>query len=351
MIGQLYQSEEDFLKALRASGEEIPRLIIFLGMEHHIYEPLIKEYEESIRLNSSSFDMISLNGLEVTPEEFHGELFTSSLFSANKLVVLKHGESLLDKVKNHKESAMMKNYSHDLKAMSHSSTFFFLQMDTTSIPSDFAFLKKIGVQIKLKVLYGRSILNYFKEKAKNLNTQIGPQALEELMEKTAWDFKNALRIFDQLVLYSRNEKELTRQMIASFCEQLEGNLYFEILDNTAQKNIPRTIRKITQHKFDNALQLLDAFNKLFSDSYRFIKYKKLELDRQSIRERLGLSEATSYVTKKSEERFQIMLRNYPEASFPAIFQKLIQLDERLKTESKEKHQSLLIMFVGSLQNV
>ena len=342
----LYEDIEDFKKAIQKS-EELPQVIIFLGTEHQFYENLIEAYEERIRSLRPPLELFSANGLEADAQQFHAELFTVPLFSSSRLVVLKHSETLFKKIQT--DPIVKKHFENDIRNIPLS-TFLFIQLDSNSLPQSLSYLRDMSILIKPRVLRGKNIFNHFKSKADSLNITVSSDVIEALMKKCGWEFQSALRVFDQLVLYSKKVKKITLEIVEDFCDDLQGDLYFDIIDHIAERKIAKCIEKLNQHKYSDSMQILSGFSKLFTDAYRFKKYRSMGLSHSSIYEKLRMADGHPYIVKKNEQRIQNILKYYSESSFVKIFKRLVKLDEQLKTESKEKERTLLTMFAASLEN-
>ena len=332
------------------------RLIVFLGPENHLYERLIEVYYRKIQSIYPASEKISLNGLETQANEFHTELFTVPLFVSTRLVVVKHADILLMKEID-KNREVLKHFEHDITNWPES-VFAFLQLDSPDASS--SVLKKLqplGVTYSYQPPKGRQVFHYFEKKAIELNYEIDDEAIQTLLSKSAWDFRYAEKMFDQLTsnLFTRSERDqkkrkITAEVIQKYHDDSEGDLYFEIADQASSKKIKDCIDKLNRHKFEDGLEILYALARLFSDSYRYHYFKKLGLSHEDIIERLNIKNAHPYMIKKTIERLQTTLYSYSEQSMPVIFKRLNALDKRLKTEKREKHRSLLIMFMASLEN-
>ena len=342
----LYEDIDDFKKTI-SKAEEPPHIIIFLGSEHHFYENLIKAYKEKIELLKPPLDVFYANGLEADTRQFHAELFTLPLFSSSRLVVLKHAEALFEKIQS--ELTVKKHFEKDIKKIPIS-TFLFIQLDSNSLPQSLSFLKGLSALVKPKTLKGIGILRHFQSKADSLNITISSEAIEALLKKCAWEFQNALRVFDQLALYSKKEKKITIEIVEEFCDDLQGDLYFDILDHVAEKKTVKCIEKLNHHRYSDSMQLLTGLSKLFANAYRFKKYRSLGFSTSNIYKKLGMTGGHPYVVKKNEQRIQNILKYYSESSYSRIFRRLIELDKQLKTESKEKGRTFLIMFAAYLES-
>ena len=330
------------------------RVIVFLGTENHLYERLIKTYYSRIQSAYSSSEIISINGLETQVSEFHTELFTVPLFVSARLVVLKHADNLLKEIS--KNQKVLKHFNHDIQNWPEA-VFGFLQLDTSSTSSVLKKLQDLGITYAYQPPKGNQISHYFKKKALELNYEIDETAIQTLLVKSAWDFRHTEKIFDQLTenLFTKSEREqekrkITTEVIHEYYDDSESDLYFEITEQASSKKIKDCIEKLNHHKFEDGMEILYALSRLFSDSYRYRYFKRLGLPHEDILERLNIKNAHPYMIKKTIERLQNTLYHYSERSIPFIFKRLNVLDKRLKTEPREKHLSLLTMFMASLEN-
>ena len=335
-----------------------PKTIVFLGSENHLYEKLIQAYYRKIQSSHSFAEIISINGLETQVNEFHTELFTIPLFASARLVVLKHADSLLKKIEE--DQTILKNFHYNIENWPEL-IFSFLQLDSSGTSKaskqTLTKLQGLGVTYAYEPPKGNQVFNYFRKKSLQLNYEMDDKAIEALLTRCAWDFRHAERAFNQLTsnLFTQHErdeekKKITSEMIKEYHDDFESDLYFEITEKAAAKKIKDCIQKLNHHKFEDGLEILYGLTRLFSDAYRYHHFKKLGLPHEDITERLNIKNAHPYMIKKTMERLQMALRVYSEKSMPFIFKRLNKLDEQLKTEPREKHLSLLTMFMASLEN-
>ncbi len=337
-----------------SSKNKIPHKLIYLGSENHLYERLIKQYKEIIHAENSLLEKISLNGLEVSPSQFYTELFTVPLFFSNRIVIVRHADSLFKNIEIN--STILKHFN---KKFNHlpKSIFCFLQFDSSSLPKNFSKLKESDVIFKPNLPKGHNIILYYIKEAKKMGYEIDKEALELLLSKCAFDFHKTHQALKQLTLYllpqcnqkTLNKNKITLEMIEDFCEKSEGNFYFQLLDQIAEKRISDCIQKFNQHKFNDGTDLSISFTKLFIDAYRYQYFIKLGISHSEILIRLGIKKAHPFMIKKNEQRYQKLLQNYQEKSYPFILKALSKLDKILKIEPKEKHRNSLIMFIASLE--
>ena len=293
------------------------------------------------------YDLVALNGLEPDASQFHTELCTIPLFDSKRILVVRHADALFKLI--HSNATLFKYFERDLKQIPET-THLLLQFDSTSFPAGFSFLENIAEIIyKTKPLYKKDILGYLKKKAKILEYTIDEGVIELLIEKCAWDSKNSMRMFDLLVLYAKKDQRITHDMVNKFCHDLEGDLYFEILDHLSEKRLDKCIHKINQHKIIDGNQLFFGFVKIFTDSFRYMQFKNISISIQDIYKQLEFNTMGQYILKKTEQRIQTMIRSYSDKEIKLILNKLLELDKRLKSESSEKHRTLLIMFVNSIK--
>ena len=342
----LYEDVEGFKRALQ-TNEAPPQMVVFLGQEHQLYEDLIHIYKNTIEAFKPPLDTLYLNGLEADAQELHAELFTVPLFSSSRLVVLKHAETLFKKIQS--DVIVKEHFEKDIKKLPLS-TFIFIQLDSNLLPQGLLYFKDIGILIKPKTLWGNNILNYFTQKASSLNFILSTDAINMLMKKCAWNFPNAVKTFDQLLLYCQKEKKITVEAVEEVCDDLENNLFFDVIDHISERKITKSIEKLNHHRYNDGIQFLAGFSKLFSDAYRFKSYSLMGSSSSIIYEKLGIRDGHPYIVKKNKQRIKNVLENYSETSFLRIFKRLVELDEQLKTESKEKGKTLLVMFVAFLDD-
>ena len=352
-------SEESFddpdrLEArLLSSQKALPKTLIFLGTGSHLHEKLMGAYKKSIQKQKISFETISMNGLEATPQEFYSELFTVPLFASGRMIILRHADVLLKKI----EESDSKFFEHFERGFQNwpELVFAFLQFDSQALSKKFNFLKKWGITFKGSVPKGRNMVRHFITKADQLNYQMNEKTAEAFLTKCAWDHQKAESAFDQLTLHlfpsheqGSEKKEITLEMVEAFCCELEGDFYFELLDGIAEKRLRTCIEKLNQHRFSDGNELLGGLIRLFTDSYRYHEFKKQNLPQSEILERLNMKTAHPFMAQKSEQRYRRVIQNYSERGMAYIFSKLAQLDKMLKVEPKEKHLVVLTMFIASL---
>ena len=345
-------SELDQLETHLASGKKIPEKLIYLGSENHLCEDLMQAYHNTIKKKEPFFERTLINGLEASPQELYSELFTIPLFASARMIAVKHADYLFKRIES--ESNILKRFEHDLKIWPKS-IYCFLQFDSSAIPKKFALLKTLSVTFKPSIPKGDRLISYYIRKANKMGCKIESKTLEFLAGKCAWDFYRIQQVFDQLTLHLAplNEEisenlNVTQEMIEELCADWDGDFYFAILDDIAEKKIQCCIQKIHQHNFDDGRELFSSFAKLFVDSYRYFYFTKLGLPSAEILDQLNMKTAHPYMIKKNQQRYQKLIQHYPENSISFVFKYLSKLDEALKIESKEKHRTLLVMFLASL---
>ena len=361
-------SEESFddpdqLEArLLSSQKGIPKTLICLGAGSHLHEKLMETYKKSVQKQNISFETISMNGLEATPQEFYSEMFTVPLFTSSRMIILRHTDVLLKKIEEADKNADSKIFKHFEKGFKDwpEHVFAFLQFDSEALSKKFTFLKKWGITFKASIPRGKNMVRHFITKADQLNYQMNEKTAQAFLAKCAWDYQKAESAFDQLTLHlfpnppnreqDSEKKEITAEMVEAFCCDWEGDFYFELLDSIAEKRLRACIEKLNQHRFNDGNELLGGLIRLFIDTYRYREFKKQNLSQSEILEKLNMKTAHPFMAQKSEQRYRRVIKNYSERSMAYIFSKLAQLDGMLKVESQEKHLTLLVMFIASLES-
>ncbi len=353
MSGKIFDRLEKLEDQFHSISEP-PGKFIFLGSESHLCENLINFYHKAIQKRKETFiEKISMNGLETSPSEFHTELFTIPLFASTRMVTVRHADLLFKKIES--EKTTLKYFKHSFENWPKS-IFCFLQFDSSSVPKKITHLEKLSITFKASIPKGHNLILHYIRKAKQMGCEIDQKSLELLISKCSCDFYRIQQMFDQLALHmiphnkeTSEDTKITEEMVEEFCINWDGNFYFEILDHIAEKKIQRCIQRVYQHSFDDANELSGSFTKLFVDAYRYHHFKKLGLTDSETLERLNMKTAHPFMIKKSQQRYQKLMQHYPETSISLVFKHLSRLNEVLKIEPKEKHQTLLVMFIASLE--
>ena len=352
MSKQIFDELEKLENQLDTTSE-IPKKFIFLGSENHLCENLINTYHKAIQKQETFIEKTWMNGLEASPNEFYTELFTIPLFASTRMIIVRHADLLFKQIES--EKTTLKYFTYGFEHWPQS-IFCFFQFDSSSIPKKMTLLSQLSITFKPSIPKRYNLIPYYTKKVKQMGYNIDQKTLELLISKCAWDFYRIQQILDQLTLHlipqnkeTSKEINITQDMIEEFCTNWDGNFYFEILDYIAEKKIQKCIQRIYQHSFDDGSELSGSFTKLFIDAYRYHHFKKLGLPNSETLERLNMKTAHPFMIKKSQQRYQKLMQHYPETSIYLVFKHLIKLDETLKIEPKGKHQTLLIMFIASLE--
>ena len=339
-----YEDSEKILSQIKKE-QKIPQIIILISTDIYQSDIFFTEYKKYIHTLYDGVEIISLNGLEATSSQFHAELTTIPLFSANRFLLIRHSDTLFKNIITN--NVIFKYFERDFKQIP-TCTRILIHIES-DLSKSYDFLKNISTIVETRVLYEKDIFALIERKAQDIGKEIHRDTINLLINKCAFDSKQILKTFDQIALYSMQSKIITKDDINMICLDIEGDLYFSILDSIAEKKINRCLQKINQHKFTDASLLLPGIIKIFTDAFRYNIFKNLNLDVQLIRKKMGWDTGQVFINKKNESRLLSTIKFYSLSNINIILKKLKDLDKQIKMEAPNKHKTLLIMFITSLE--
>ena len=337
-----YEDSEKVLSQIKKE-KKIPPIVVLLSDDSYQCDIFFSTYKQIAESTSSNIDIITINGLEGSASQFHAELTTIPLFSSDRFIIIRHADTLLKNIMAN--TVVFKYFERDLINIP-SCNRLLLQFDDT-FPKGFDFLKKIAIVSETRILYEKDLYALIERKVESWNKKIDYPTIQLLIEKCSGDSKQVLKKLDQIVLYTMQKERITKEDIQLFCADLEGDLYFTILDYIAEKKISRCLQKINQHKFLDGSVLMPGIIKIFTDAFRYSSLRKIGADNDTIRKSLGL-DTQNFIAKKNEARIHSTVKNYPYETLKYIFNALHALDQQFKMEPPIKHKTLLILFISSL---
>lgn len=341
-----FKNSRDLTQKL-TNAKALPQTIIVAGAQHEELESVYNIFLSKLKSLYPNLDMVSLNGTEIEPSVFHGELATIPMFDTGRLILIRHADPVLKKIDTNK--TVLAYFKRDL-ANIFEKTHLLIQLETAKLPSYFTQDTKNTWILEQEKTRPRDIPEIIKTKVHNMGFEITEDAIAEMTNRYSLNPALIYQALDRLLLYCLNEKKIYKEDIHEVAHDVEGNLVFDIVDSLAERNIAKAVKLFQNNDFTNGVQFTSLINKFFTDLARYRHLKKCGLGTKEIHERLELNTKHSFIFRKNEERYNAGLKFYSADENIYILEKLFDLDKAMKENNDVKMQkNILVFFMVSLE--
>lgn len=311
-------------------------LIFLYGQDTYRLRKKLNEIVEHYKkIHKSGLNLIILNLVKGTFEDFKDKIETISMFKENKLIILENAFSSRD---------FIENFLKYKKDFGDNIILFFEEGVVDAKNLLFKFLKRTSKYQEFNPLEGQKLKNWVKKEFLNYQTEISPEALDELLNfvgNDLWQMSNEIK---KLVNYKKGpasvkdsagkEKINIEDIELLVRPKIESDI-FETIDAIASRNKRQALKLIHRHleKGDNPSYLLSMIN---------FQFRNLLMIRDLIDKRKPLyifSKVTNlhpYIVKKTYSQAQKF--SLPELK--KIYRKIFQVDLSIKTGKIELETAL-----------
>jgi len=340
------QKIEELEKVINSKNR--PQILFLYVKDFNISEDIHNLWKAALEKEGPNLEVINLNGLETDAAVFHAELCTIPMFETNRLLYVRHANALLKKIDANKN--VLAYFIRDFSNLA-ASTYLLMQFDEKKIPSSLKFAEEKSLIFEEETVREWDYPRVLKKRVSDLGYTIEDKALELLIEKSAWNYKQAVSALDKLFTYTLHEKNISVNDVQEICYDMQGDLFFSITDALAERKINQCVNLLRHHKLDYGATLTSGIIKLFTNAYRYYYMKqKIGLNSLEILKRLEIKTNHAYQVKKTESRFEKLTSKYTILELREILEKLFDLDKRIKENTKIADQKdIIIMFVLSLE--
>lgn len=294
-------------------------VIFFYGANDYLLRQKLKALKDKYKLSSKgSFDLVTLEGKELTYEKFTAQVQTVALFATTRLVIIEQifaaPKELQDKIKEY------------LPKISSSSVVVFIQ---TGEPDKrlglFKALNKPKISQYFKPLENAEVNAFIKQEAEERGADFDHNALTYLAQiigPNPWQLSQEI---EKLAIYRSGEKIRSGDIDDIVSANVFANT-FSLIDALVVKDKKKALRELGAIIAVNEppLKVLGAINYQF----RLIALAKDELERGTNSGALASKlKVNPYPLRKALS--QVKYFSWPDLS--SCYEKISQLDENIKT--------------------
>lgn len=291
--------------------------------------------DEILKTKVEHFNITNYSLLESNINEILEDLITISLFSEEKVIVLKDFSEILklEQVYINRFINYLKNPNPDV--------YLFICLDTL-ISRNYEIGKAISnysYLIEVNDLAKKDYNNYIVDYLNDLNFTIENKAVLELITRTNYDLDLLMNELNKLVTYKLDESEISyNDVINLVSKNLEENVY-EIVNNLLLNNNKKTIEIFydLMEKNEDPIRIINNI----SNKIRQIIYAKFLNDKKTsqevIAEYLKISSNQAYYVIRDSKKYDLN-------TLEKMLERLSNLDYNIKTGKIDK-QIGLEMFI------
>ena len=325
-------------------SEKIAQIQIHNTKEYNLASELYKATIQKLKQELGQIEEIVLNGFEVEASTFHAELSTIPMFESARVVWLKHGNEIFNKIAANK--TLLSYFVRDFENIPKT-TFIVIHFDGYKVPKNLDVIHQKAWVFNLKPMNEKDLVQYLSNRIQQLGFSAEQGVVNLIAEKSAWESKQAMAALDRLFSFCLHEKKINLHDVNEVCHDLEGDFYFKLLDLLASRRVKQVLSSLNQQKISDGAFFLGGFIKLYTNALRYHYMKKAGLSPIDIHERLGLNAKRSFIFNKNEERFSKIFENYKLSELKLVIKNLCKLEQQMKENPKlHQQRTLLTMFVA-----
>ncbi|MDH5716620.1 MAG: hypothetical protein OEZ22_03165 [Spirochaetia bacterium] len=341
---------KDF-QSLKKESLKVTQYQVFLlySHDHLVVEEVYGFIHKTLSEKEPNIENVTLNGLETDASIFHAELSTIPMFQNCRVLFIRHADTILKKIDANK--TILSYFLRDFKNLPDT-TKLILQIDDKKIPASLKTLEENTLIYKTDDIREKDLPFFLKSRSQIMGYSIDDIALKILIEKCAWDYSQAIQALDRLFTYAVHEKKISTEDVHEVCHDMEGDVYFMILDSLSERKIKQCVKLLIHHKLNYGDFIVQGIIKLFTNALRYSYLRNNNnLSTNEIFKRLEIKTNHAFILKKNENQFQKLLSKYNAKEISDILEKLFELDKRFKENTRlEEQKTFLITFAASLEN-
>ncbi len=311
-------------------------MIIFLyGQDTYRSQQKLNEIIEHYKkIHQSGLNLKYFDGENLDFQDFKNEWETSPMFAEKKLIILKD----IFSNENFKEK-LLKEGRRFVK--SENIILIYERKELSENTPFLKFLKENSKFQEFRLLEREKLKAWAKKEFTNHQTEIEPQALEELINlvgNNLWQMANEIK---KLVSYKNSQKIKLKDVKLLVRPKIETDI-FKTIDSLAQKKKSQALSLLHRHleKGDSPLYLLSMINFQFRN---LLEIKELIEKNTSYARILRQSYLHPFIVKKSYQQTQ----KFTLQQLKKIYQKIFEVDLAIKT-GKIEPETALDLFIAEI---
>ena len=301
-------------------------LIFLYGQDtYRLRKKLNEMIERHKKIHKSGLNLIMLDLAKGTFDDFKDKTETTSMFKEKKLIILENAFS---------NRNFIENFLKYKKGREEDIILFFEEGTVDARNPLFKFLKRTSKCQEFNPLEGQKLKSWVKKEFLNYQTEISPEALDELLnfvDNDLWQMSNEVK---KLISFKSGEKIEKKDVEILVKPKIEADI-FETIDAIASKNKKQALKLVHKHleRGDNPSYLLSMINFQFRN---LLMVRDLIEKRKPIYLFSKITNLHPYIIKKSY--FQAQKFSLPELK--KIYRKIFQADLSIKTGKVEPEVAL-----------
>jgi DNA polymerase III subunit delta len=310
---------------------------LIIGDDGYLVDKVYRAAKELARKSLQEFETLTLYGDELTISEIGEYLDSYSIFSDNRLLVIKNAHQLRDK-------ELIAKYLQDPEASQ------VLILIADSVDGRQAVWKQIKetcltVEVE-KVRFPGEMANWLNAKLKSHRKTIEDQARNLFLEKVELDFCTAENEMEKLLIYIGERGTITVNDVHTTLPTTRvGTMadFYRVLGNRQTKDVILKVNDMLENDWAD-LQILSVLSRFFLTLWKITALKAKHISDREI-----LSSHLNDLFQSQRENYLAYAKKYGAEAMPGIFETLLETDSQIKLTMAESN-VLMTMCVSRICN-
>lgn len=310
---------------------------LILGEDAYMIDQVYRVLREIVKQNIPSFEQINLYGDELKISELSDYIDSYSLFSDNRLLVIRNADRLGEEDKNRKQpdkqKQMLELLNQYFENPESSQVIILIAESIDSRMTGWKKIKETCLTIDCEpIKYAGEMKVWVEKKLKDNNKKMNDAAKDHFLEKVELDFCVADNELDKLLIYTESKNIISISDVNATLPTSRTGTLKEFYNALGNRQLNYLFVKVDEMLDNNwaDLQILSILIKFFTTIWKIHALKAKHISDSEI-SRTHMND----IFANQRNDYLAYARNFKPEEIPEIFSHLLKIDSDIKLSVAE----------------